>query len=81
MFAFELKLLRELGLEPDPEQTHLTPGTLRILQNLLDNDWPAIDQLRLAPAQVEELKQFLHGFLIFHLGRLPSGRSGALDIA
>jgi hypothetical protein len=25
-----------------------------------------------------ELRQFLHGFLIFHMGRLPRGRAAAL---
>jgi hypothetical protein len=28
--------------------------------------------------QVEELRRFLHGFLIFHLGRLPRGHTAAL---
>ena len=78
VFAFELKLLDDLGLGPDPDQLGLTAGAKQIVRSLAGNDWPAISRLRLAPAQVEELKQFLHGFLIFHLGRLPRGRAGAL---
>jgi hypothetical protein len=31
-----------------------------------------------AAAQAAELRRFLHGFLIFHLGRLPRGRAAAL---
>jgi hypothetical protein len=34
--------------------------------------------LKLTRAQTGELRQFLHGFLIFHLGRLPKGRAAAL---
>jgi hypothetical protein len=35
-------------------------------------------RLQLTAAQIIELRQFLHGFLIFHLGRLPKGRAVAL---
>jgi hypothetical protein len=34
--------------------------------------------LKLTDAQTIELREFLHGFLIFHLGRLPKGRAKAL---
>jgi hypothetical protein len=34
--------------------------------------------LKPSPAQIGELRQYLHGFLIFHLGRLPRGRAAAL---
>ncbi|HTY87101.1 MAG TPA: DNA repair protein RecO [Candidatus Acidoferrum sp.] len=78
VFAFELKLLRELGLQPDPEKLRLTPGAKQIVRTLTQGGWPAAWRLKLAPAQQEELRQFLHGFLIFHLGRLPAGRAGAV---
>jgi DNA repair protein RecO (recombination protein O) len=78
IFAFELKFLRELGLEPDFAETRLTPGAKKIVQNLLENDWTNISRLKLTAAQAEELRQFLHGFLIFHLGKLPRGRAGAI---
>jgi hypothetical protein len=32
----------------------------------------------LTAGQIAEIRQFLHGFLIFHLGRLPRGRAAAL---
>lgn len=76
IFALELKLLRELGLEPDLEETRLTPGTKKIVQTLLASDWT--NGLKLSAGQNEELRQFLHGFLILHLGRLPRGRATAL---
>ena len=73
-FAFELKLLNELGLQPDLEQSRLTAGAKRLAKMLTEGDWPAVARLKLSPAQVDELHQFLHGFLLFHLGRLPKGR-------
>ena len=79
VFAFELKLLHELGLQPDLYKLKLTPGAKQIIRLLAQGDWPAVLRLRLTPTQTEELTQFLHGFLIFHLGRLPRGRAGALS--
>jgi DNA repair protein RecO (recombination protein O) len=78
IFALELKLLRELGLTPDFTESRLTPGARKIVEALLAGDWPAVSRLKLSGAQAGELRQFLHGFLIFHLGRLPRGRSAAL---
>lgn len=78
IFALELKLLRELGLAPDLDETRLTPGTRKIAQSLVEGDWNAAARLKLSDAQTAELGRFLQGFLIFHLGRLPRGRSSAL---
>jgi DNA repair protein RecO (recombination protein O) len=78
IFALELKLLRELGLEPDWKESRLTPGAKKIIQALVDSDWTKGSRLKLSDAQSQELRQFLHGFLIFHLGKLPRGRAMAL---
>jgi DNA repair protein RecO (recombination protein O) len=78
VFAFELKLLRELGLEPDWGKTRLSPGAKKISQILANRDWPAASRLKLSKVQTAELREFLHSFLIFHLGRLPKGRTAAL---
>jgi DNA repair protein RecO (recombination protein O) len=74
-FTFEIKLLAELGLEPDLSKSNLTPGAKRIVNALSTNDWPSAARLKLSDAQVTELRQFLHGFLIFHLGKIPKGRT------
>ena len=74
IFAFEIKLLNELGLKPDLMKCRLTPGAKQIVGALSTNDWPAVARLKLSEAQVTELRQFLHGFLNFHLGRIPKGR-------
>jgi DNA repair protein RecO (recombination protein O) len=73
VFAFELKLLNELGLQPDLQNSRLTPGGKQIVKALTLAEWPAIRQLKLSEAQVNELGQFLHGFLIYHLDRIPHG--------
>ena len=76
IFAFEFKLLHELGLMPDLEKSRLTPGAKRITTALQQQDWPSLARLKLSEPQVKELRQFLHGFLIFHLGKIPKGRGG-----
>jgi DNA repair protein RecO (recombination protein O) len=78
IFALELKLLRELGLEPGTYEAQLTTGTKKIAQALMDGDWAQGARLKLSGAQMNELRQWLHGFLIFHLGKLPRGRAAAV---
>ena len=78
ILAFELKFLLELGLKPDLGKTKLTPGAKQIVRALMQNDWAACSRLKPTSTQAGELQQFLHGFLIFHLGRLPKGRTTAL---
>lgn len=78
IFAFELKLLKELGLSPDLAERKLSAGTKRLLAKLDKMDWSVLSRLKLSVAQTHELQQFLHGFLIYHLERIPGGRSTAL---
>ena len=79
IFAFEIKLLEELGLKPNFAGSQLTGGTRQILGKFLALDWPAVFQLRLSSAQTAEIRLFLHGFLIYHLDRIPRGRGRALE--
>ncbi len=74
ILAFELKLLNELGLKPELTGSRLTAAAKEIVHALLEADWPAIAQLKSTPAQAKELRQFLEGFLISHLGKIPRGR-------
>lgn len=80
VFAFELKLLHELGLEPDWDKIGLSPGTKQIGRLLTRGGWLPGTRLKPSHVQITELREFLHGFLIFHLGRLPRGRAAALAI-
>ena len=81
LFAFEIKLLAELGLQPDLDRSPLTAGSREILRRLGTADWPGLSQLRLSVAQTAELAPFLHGFLVFHLGRIARGREAALRMS
>lgn len=79
VFAVELKLLVDLGQLPDLEKAQLTAGAKAIARTLSTADnWGAVFRLKLSSAQVNELRQFLHGFLIFHLGRIPESRAAAI---
>ena len=78
VFALELKLLKELGLAPNLAESPLSAGTKKAAEVLAQQDWMDGLRLNLTVAQAAELRQFLHGFLIFHLGRLPRGRAAAL---
>jgi DNA repair protein RecO (recombination protein O) len=78
IFAFELKLLTELGLKPDPDKSKLNPGTKLLSKSLAERDWPFLSRLKPSEAQTAELRRFLHGYLIYHLGRIPPGRNAAL---
>jgi DNA repair protein RecO (recombination protein O) len=79
VFAFELKLLAELGLEPDLSKSRLSAGAREIVKMLTRQDWDTISKLKTSTRQAEELGQFLHGFLVFHLGKIPSGRFPAIQ--
>jgi len=81
VFTFEMKLLNELGLKPDSRESRLTPGASRIVNALSTGDWAAVSRLQLSQAQVMELGRFLHGFLVFQLGRIPRDRNAALGLA
>jgi DNA repair protein RecO (recombination protein O) len=81
IFSFELRLLAELGLKPDLVQSRLNPGARQLVQALSESDWPVIARLKLSHEQLRELRQFLHGFLQYHLGSIPKGRAGALGSA
>lgn len=78
LLGFELKLLTELGLRPNLDKTSLSPGAVQLVRALTERDWPMIARLKFSPPQITELSQFLHGFLIYHLGKIPKGRAAAL---
>jgi len=79
IFAFEMRLLTELGLRPDLAQTKLSRGARKILELTTIADWPALRRVRLAAAQVREISQFLDEFLSYHLGRIPPGRRTLME--
>lgn len=79
LMSFEIKMLEDLGLCPDLTNIGLSPGTRRALEYLIQNDWGKLVGFPSIESQVAELQKFLHAFIIFHLGRIPSGRTAALN--
>jgi DNA repair protein RecO (recombination protein O) len=78
VFAFELKMLEELGLAPDWSEKKLAAGTQKIASAFAERSFESGFGLKLADSQASELRQFLHGFIIYHLGKVPPGRTQAL---
>jgi DNA repair protein RecO (recombination protein O) len=74
VLVFEIKMLAELGLEPDWNDTKLQPGTKKIVEAMLQRDFASMFSVKPTEKQITEIRQFLHGFIIFHLGKIPSGR-------
>jgi hypothetical protein len=72
-------MLDELGQRPDLAEASLSAGARQIFEKFLSADWPSIFRLRLTAPQENEIQEFLHGFLIYHLGKFPRGRSAALE--
>lgn len=79
VLAFELKLLTELGLQPDLPQTNLSPGAKAVVRNFENSDWAGVLRLHLIPGQQNELGNFLCVFLQANLGQVPKGRDLALN--
>jgi DNA repair protein RecO (recombination protein O) len=73
IFAFEAKILRELGLSPREGKM------VKAIEQIADLDWPQIQQLSPSETETRELRQFLHGFLIYHLGKIPPNRAAAVS--
>ncbi len=71
LFAFQIKLLSELGLQPDLEKDKLPPDLKQILRIRLVSDWPALSRFMLSPAQVTALTKYLNAFLLHHTGKIP----------
>jgi DNA repair protein RecO (recombination protein O) len=78
IFAFEMKLLDGLGLKPNLAEMRLSAGARQLLERMAELEWDAVFRLRLSAAQAEEIRQFLHGFLVYHLEKIPAGRNAAL---
>ena len=78
IFGFEIKLLADLGLQPDLDQSHLSARSRELLEAFLELGWPEIADTKMTSIQSTELRQFLHGFLVYNLDRIPKGRARAL---
>ena len=78
IFAFELKLLRALGLAPDVTESRLTADLQKLVTALTETEWAGLDGLKATASQARAAQQFLQNFLVFHLGKVPASRVAAL---
>lgn len=78
VFAFELKLLSVLGLEPEPEEARMPAGARTLMGELLTATWPELPLLKPENGDVQALGRFLKVFLPWHCQKLPKGRAEAL---
>ncbi len=79
VLAFELKLLEALGQSPLSEEIKLGKTAQALMEALQDCEWAQLAEAELTLQHITELRQFLHGFLIFHLDKLPRGRNAAIE--
>ena len=80
VLALELRHLADLGQLPDFDRASLSPAGGELAGRLLELDWAEAGGLAGLGDEdaLRSLERFLHGFLIYHLGRLPRGRNEAL---
>ncbi len=78
VFAFELKLLAELGLTPDVASSQLNLGSRQLVNALAGGDWLVVARLRPSSEQLSQLGHYLHGFLQYHLGGVLKSRAAAV---
>lgn len=80
VYALEMKLLSELGLTPALNESRLDDHTVILLEQLAVRNWAEISNLKPQKTQVMAMKEYLHGFLIYNLGKLPEGRDALLAV-
>lgn len=81
VFAFELKHLVDLGLQPDLTGSAKDTAVRRLVDALLHESWATIAELKPTRPQALAVQKYLHGYLIHHIERLPKGRAAALQTA
>ena len=78
LLAFELKLLAISGLAAGGPSSRLSQAAKRLAESMVARSLLVTAGAAEQPAELAELTQFLHGFMVYHLGRIPSGRARAL---
>jgi DNA repair protein RecO (recombination protein O) len=78
VLAFEMKVLVELGLEPDLNHAKLSPGAREILGLIGLAELNVVFRIKPASRQLTEISSFLREFIVYHAGKLPAGRQEAL---
>lgn len=79
VLAFELGILADLGLQPDPADTRLSPKAKSIVEKLQAIDWQGPGGRGLTADEFNEVSGFIKHFIANHLERIPKGRDEALE--
>jgi len=78
VLAFELGILAEVGLQPDPAAARLSAKARRIVEKLQAIHWQGPGGRELSDEELAEVSGFLKHFIANHLERIPKGRDEAL---
>lgn len=78
VYAFELKLLADQGLDPDMALSDIDPHTRELISTLIDCPWGDLPQVTAPGTVIRSLRAVLDNFLLFQLGRFARGRAEAL---
>ncbi len=79
VLAFELRLMAELGVGPGLSDLPLSLGAGQVLGYCGSHPFDALSPLTPTPGQIAEIARFLHGCILDTFGKVPRGRSHAID--
>jgi len=74
VLAFEVKLLGELGLDPDAALPQPRPAVRALLASLREQEWSNLGNLAVSAQDFKAADQFLRALIAQHLGRVPRAR-------
>ena len=80
VYAFEIKLMNELGFNPPLTDDRLSKEAAKILEQLSVLNWVSITELKPNRSGAEKLSKFLEEFIQYNLEHDPKGRSQLLAL-
>lgn len=80
VYAFEIKILNELGLAPALDYNRLNEHAAQLMEQLSVLNWKAITELKPSRSEAEKLSQFLVDFIQHNLEYFPKGRGQLLAL-
>ena len=78
VYAFEIKILNELGLAPAAEDGRIHKDISQLIEKLGYLNWEDISQLKPSHEKFSKVSSFLESHIAHHLNSIPKGRVLAL---
>ena len=78
VYAFEIKILNELGLAPAAEDGRMHKDISQLIEKLGYLNWEDISQLKPSHEKFVKVSSFLESHIAHHLNSIPKGRVLAL---